>query len=46
MTKERRLTRIFDEQPPVTPYPEETSRLLWRDHVFAALPLLGQETMR
>ncbi|MGW2418885.1 carboxylesterase/lipase family protein [Streptomyces sp. NPDC001709] len=44
--RERRLTRIFGEQPCVTPYPEETSRLLWQDHVFAALPLLGQETMR
>ncbi|MEU7619356.1 carboxylesterase family protein [Micromonospora rifamycinica] len=36
-----RLTRIFDERPVVVAYPEETSRLLWRDHTFAALPLLA-----
>ncbi|MCC5475539.1 carboxylesterase/lipase family protein [Streptomyces barringtoniae] len=44
--RERRLTRVFGERPSVAPYPEETSRLLRRDHVFAALPLLVQETMR
>ncbi|MEU8375692.1 carboxylesterase family protein [Micromonospora sp. NPDC048894] len=36
-----RRTRIFDERPTVVAYPEETSRLLWRDHTFAALPLLA-----
>ncbi|MFL6126364.1 carboxylesterase/lipase family protein [Actinophytocola sp.] len=38
---ETRLTRIFDAEPAVMPYPEETSRLLWRHHEFAPLPLLG-----
>src|SRR4051794_6696411 len=37
----QRLTRIFDRTPVVTAYPEETSRLAWRDHRFDALPLLG-----
>ncbi|MEU6671037.1 carboxylesterase family protein [Streptomyces sp. NPDC046727] len=36
---EQRLTRLFDTPPSVTPYPEETSRRLWRHHTFAALPL-------
>ncbi|MFY1682467.1 carboxylesterase/lipase family protein [Micromonospora sp. WMMD730] len=36
-----RGTRVFDERPTVVAYPEETSRLLWRDHTFAALPLLA-----
>lgn len=36
----RRLTRIFDTSPSTTAYPEETSRRLWQDHVFEALPLL------
>jgi para-nitrobenzyl esterase len=35
-----RSTRIFDERPVVVAYPAETSRRLWRDHTFAALPLL------
>ncbi|MEV5880451.1 carboxylesterase family protein [Streptomyces sp. NPDC052101] len=39
---EHRLTRLFDEHPAVTAYPEETSRLLWQDHAFAALPLLDR----
>ncbi|WP_189110846.1 carboxylesterase/lipase family protein [Streptomyces camponoticapitis] len=38
-----RLTQLFDTQPAVRPYPEEPSRLLWEDHVFPALPLIGQE---
>jgi para-nitrobenzyl esterase len=37
----QRLTQIFDRQPVVTGYPEETSRLVWQDHRFDALPLLG-----
>ncbi|MEV4432680.1 carboxylesterase family protein [Streptomyces sp. NPDC049585] len=37
---EQRLTRLFDTRPVTTAYPEEASRLLWQDHVFAALPLL------
>ncbi|MET8977062.1 carboxylesterase family protein [Streptomyces sp. NPDC004539] len=36
---ERRLTRIFDTEPSVEPYPLETSRRLWQDHRFEALPL-------
>ncbi|GAB2791242.1 carboxylesterase/lipase family protein [Streptomyces daliensis] len=41
----RRLTRLLDGQdaqngtPTVAPYPEETSRLIWRDHTFPALAL-------
>ncbi len=38
---EHRLTQIFDRTPVVTAYPEETSRLVWQDHRFDALPLLG-----
>jgi para-nitrobenzyl esterase len=37
---EQRLTRIFDTEPSVTAYPEETSRRLWQSHPFEALPLL------
>lgn len=37
----RRLTQLFDTRPAVAAYPEETSRLLWQDHVFPALPLAG-----
>ena len=33
-----RLTRVFDQPPAVTAYPEETSRRLWQDH-FSPLPL-------
>jgi para-nitrobenzyl esterase len=37
---QQRLTRVFDIPPAVTPYPEETSRRLWQDYQFPALPLL------
>jgi para-nitrobenzyl esterase len=37
----RRLTQLFDTAPAVTAYPEEASRLIWRDHAFPALPLLS-----
>ena len=37
---DQRLTRIFDTPPSVTAYPEETSRRLWQEHTFGALPLL------
>ncbi|MEV6520570.1 carboxylesterase family protein [Longispora sp. NPDC051575] len=37
----RRLTRVFDAGQAVTAYPEEASRLIWRDHIFPALPLTG-----
>jgi len=36
----QRLTRIFDTAPAITAYPEDTSRRLWQDHTFEALPLL------
>ncbi|TKK85380.1 carboxylesterase/lipase family protein [Herbidospora galbida] len=39
-TTGERLTRVFGTPSTVAPYPEETSRLLWRDHDFSALPLL------
>ncbi|HEY4457168.1 MAG TPA: hypothetical protein VGN81_22855 [Pseudonocardiaceae bacterium] len=37
---DQRLTQLFDAQPTVTTYPEETSRRIWQDHTFSALPLL------
>ena len=33
------LVRLFDTVPTVAEYPERASRLIWRDHVFAALGL-------
>ncbi|AVZ77285.1 carboxylesterase [Streptomyces lunaelactis] len=36
---EQRLVQLFDTRPAVTAYPEDTSRLLWQDHTFPALPL-------
>ena len=36
----RRLVQIFVTNPVVTAYPEETSRRLWQDYRFRALPLL------
>jgi para-nitrobenzyl esterase len=38
---ERRLTQVFDARPAVTAYPEEVSRLIWKDHVFPVLPLIS-----
>lgn len=38
---DQRLTQILDAPPSVTAYPEETSRRLWQDHAFDALPLIG-----
>ena len=37
----QRLVQLFDTRPAVTTYPEEASRLIWRDHIFSALPLIG-----
>jgi para-nitrobenzyl esterase len=37
-----RLAQLFDARPAVTAYPEEASRLIWRDHTFDELPLLGR----
>jgi para-nitrobenzyl esterase len=39
---EKRLTQIFDTHPVVAAYPEESSRLIWRDHTFPVLPLIGR----
>ncbi|GAB2982657.1 carboxylesterase family protein [Amycolatopsis acidiphila] len=38
----QRLVRLFDTRPAVTAYPEEASRLIWQDHTFSVLPLLGR----
>jgi len=38
---DERLTRVFDIEPAVVPYPEEVSRRIWQDHAFSALPLMG-----
>ena len=38
---ERRTTRIYDLQPDVGPYPEETSMHLWERHQFDTLGLAG-----
>jgi para-nitrobenzyl esterase len=38
---EKRLTRIFDTHPVVTAYPEENSRLIWQDHTFPVVSLIG-----
>jgi len=36
---EQRLTKVFDTEPVITAYPQDRSRRLWHDHVFAPLPL-------
>ena len=38
-TNQDRLTRLFGGHPELAPYPEQTSRMLWQDHDFAALSL-------
>ncbi|GHE60485.1 carboxylic ester hydrolase [Streptomyces longispororuber] len=38
----RRLVRLYGTHPAVGVYPEETSRSLWQDHVFTALPLFSR----
>jgi para-nitrobenzyl esterase len=38
---DHRLAQVFDTPSMVTGYPEEASRLLWQDHAFPPLPLLG-----
>jgi len=38
---ERRTTRVYDLQPDIMPYPEETSMHLWERHQFDALDLAG-----
>jgi len=38
---DRRLTQVFDIPSAITSYPEEGSRLIWQNHSFPPLPLLG-----
>jgi len=38
---EKRLTQVFDARSVVTAYPEEASRLIWQDHTFPVVPLIG-----
>ncbi|CAL9491744.1 carboxylesterase/lipase family protein [Streptomyces sp. enrichment culture] len=40
---QQRLVRVFDAEPTVAPYPEETSRRLWEGYEFTPLPLAGPE---
>lgn len=35
------LTRVYEAQPAVQPYPEEPSRRVWATHRFDTLPLVG-----
>jgi para-nitrobenzyl esterase len=37
----RRLVQLFDTRSTVAADPEETSRRIWADHEFPALPLIG-----
>ena len=39
---EQRLVQLFDTSPTVTADPEETSRRIWADYAFPALPLIGE----
>ncbi len=39
--RDKRLTRVFDTEPAVVPYPEEVSRRIWQNHAFSALPLIN-----
>jgi para-nitrobenzyl esterase len=41
---QQRLVQVYDAEPAVGPYPEETSRRLWQDHRFGPLPLLSAVT--
>ncbi|MFJ8958595.1 carboxylesterase/lipase family protein [Lentzea sp. NPDC102401] len=38
-----RLTRVFGVEDEVTAYPEEVSRMIWRNHAFRALSLDPQQ---
>ncbi|MFE6836748.1 carboxylesterase/lipase family protein [Streptomyces sp. NPDC057705] len=37
----QRLVQLFGPRSALAAYPEEASRLIWQDHAFPALPLLG-----
>ncbi|MGW5861050.1 carboxylesterase/lipase family protein [Streptomyces sp. NPDC055239] len=39
----QRLVQLFDTRPTVTAYPEEPSRLIWQNHDFPVLPLIGSQ---
>ncbi|ADP79340.1 carboxylesterase/lipase family protein [Pseudofrankia inefficax] len=39
---DRRLTQVFDTPSVITAYPEERSRLIWRNHSFPVLALPGE----
>jgi len=38
---DRRLVQQFDSPSALTSDPERASRLIWHDHTFPALPLIG-----
>ncbi|MCU1641824.1 MAG: carboxylesterase/lipase family protein [Nocardia sp.] len=40
-SREAGLAVFFDTPSTVIAYPEEASRVLWRDFIFPALPLLA-----
>ena len=37
---EQRLVQLFDAEPTIVAYPEETSRRIWQDHTIPVLPLI------
>ncbi len=39
---DQRLVQLLDTVPTIAADPERTSRLIWRDHTFSALPLVGR----
>ncbi|WP_320778145.1 carboxylesterase/lipase family protein [Streptomyces sp. CRN 30] len=41
---EQRLVQVLDAEPAVVPYPEETTRRLWKDQELTALPLLRSDS--
>ena len=43
---EQRLAQVYDAQPKVAPYPEETSRLVWQHHTFGPLTPLSSSSGR
>ncbi|WP_431934598.1 hypothetical protein [Micromonospora sp. RP3T] len=40
--RDHRLVQCFDASSTVTAYPEESSRLIWENHTFSTLPLIGR----
>ncbi|KOU35106.1 carboxylesterase/lipase family protein [Streptomyces sp. WM6378] len=40
-THQRRV-QLFDARPAVAAYPEDSSRLIWQNHTFPVLPLIGE----